>query len=335
MSVVLGIAKIYNKPGFSVEHSARELAYRSVHRFFPTAWNKIDYTKLDIVIISNPNISYSDTAITIPQECRKRGIKVIGLYSDETAIFYHDVDLIVTISPQMYLYAKSMYKDIPVIFLPEGINLKLFDNSFKRPDTRFVVGFAGRNKPCKRINLLKKLKYPVRIQSDTEGQFFPINYTLAHMKAFYESIDVLVNLSTSETLCRPIMEAIASGLPVIATEVGATRLLIPDEYLVPAYPEEKMIELVNKKLDLLHNSLELKEGLGRLNRVWAEKIWDWENIAPLWDEMFYYLGEGNFERLEEMSDSLIGSFAKFFKPCPLYDEQIKNLSTLKVDLSES
>ena len=61
-------------------------------------------------------------------------------------------------------------------------------------------------------------------------------------------IDVFINLSLYEGLPVSIMEAIAHGIPVIATDVGATREIVSKEngYLLKKHFEiEKLIKITN------------------------------------------------------------------------------------------
>jgi glycosyltransferase involved in cell wall biosynthesis len=80
--------------------------------------------------------------------------------------------------------------------------------------------------------------------------------------------DILVHPSHSEGLSNSVLEGMASGLPVVATSVGATPEYIEDDntgFLVP--PGEP--ELLAEKIRLLITRKDLRDRLGRtaLSRV--------------------------------------------------------------------
>lgn len=330
---MLRIAKLYDQPGWAYDFIAREMGRYSTNQVKSVPYNNINYGAHDIILISGPNILYEQTGIKIPEECKRRGIKVIGQYCGEVNMVYKHADLIVTISPQLYLFAKEKYKNtgIPVIFLPESIDTQYFKPAEKN-DTlfhKFTPGWAGGvTKKLKRAHLFNKMDFPIKIQSKHGGEHFREGRTQDHMKEFYHSIDCFVSVSETECLPRVILEAMASGLPVISTDVGGCRLLIPDEWLVPVSEIECITE-VNKRLHELAESYELRQACGEINRAWCEKVWSWEANMPVWDEVFYYVKEGNTKKLLEINDSLIEPFAKFFEPCEKYSEQIKNFSRLE------
>lgn len=329
---MLNVSKIFDQYGWCFYFIAKEMAKYSRCRFTPQKWDKLDFSLQDIIIISGSNISYQQTAIDIPKECRRRGIKTIGMICGEYDIPYEGVDLIVAISPQIYLYAKDKYKNTPVIFLPEGIDCDYFQPVELRRN-QFIGGWAGGNKgkPFKRAHLFDQLKYPVRLKCDHGHEFFIEGRTQTAMKEFYASIDCFINLSTTEACPRVILEALACGLPVISTDVGAVPLLIPDDYIIPVSSETQTIIDVNNKLDELANSYELREGMGKVNRAWAEQVWAWEHIMPIYDEIFYYLKQGNITKIEEIGQSVIEPFKKYFQPCDKYTRQIANFGKQKIE----
>lgn len=328
---MLNITKVIDQWSWAYDFVGRDMNKYSQCKVICQKYNDITYDKQDIFIISSPNISYSESAMKIPQECKKRGIKVIGQYSGECDIIYSHADLIVTISPQLYLYSKNKYPNIPVIFLPESIDTNYFKPT-EHEERKFVIGFAGgAHKAIKRTRLFSKLKYPVKIQSQHGQEFFIKGRNQDNMLDFYKSIDCLINLSETECLSRATLEAMASGLPIISTDTGGIHLLIPDEYIVPIIPEELCVEEVNKLLDLLISDFALHDGLGKINRAWCEKCWSWEANMPIWDEVFYYLSKGNINKILEIGENVISPFKKYFEMNEAYEKQIAKFSRLKME----
>lgn len=328
---MLNVTKLYDKPGWAYDFIAREMARYSQCKIKSQAWNNFDYKYQDIVIISSPNIDYSTTAIKIPKMCREKGIKVIGQYCGEVDVKYDYADLIVTISPQLYLYAKDKYKNIPVIFLPESVDTNYFQPT-DRDIRRFTPGWAGGAlKPIKRAHLFEKLNYPVKIMSEHGKDYFKVGRDQEPMKEFYAMIDCFICMSETECMPRVILEAMASGLPVVTTDVGGVHLLVPDEYIIPVYPEEEAIKQMNEKLALLKEDAHLRDGLGRINRAWCEKMWSWEANIELWDEVFYYLKENKINKIMEISNEYMSNplFKKYFAPTEAYADQISRFNNVK------
>lgn len=79
--------------------------------------------------------------------------------------------------------------------------------------------------------------------------------------ALLENSDIYLSTSLFEGLSNSIMEAMAAGLPVVATDVGDNRYLVEDSvngFLVPC----KESEMITKKLDYLVSSAEIRERYG-------------------------------------------------------------------------
>lgn len=330
---MLNITKLYDQPGWAYDFIAREMQVYSQCRIKSQAYNNINYDLQDIIIISGPNISYSETAIKIPNECKRKGIKVIGQYCGEVDMVYDHADLIITISPQLYLYAKAKYKakNIPVIFLPESIDTNYFQPT-PLEMRRFTPGWAGgAHKAIKRVRLFEQLKYPVKIMSEHGKEFFKVNRNQENMLQFYKDIDCFISMSETECLPRVVLEAMACGLPVVSTDVGGIHMLIPDEYIIPVNPEQACVEAMNNRLEILYNDFALRDGIGKINRAWCEKCWSWEANMPIWDEVFYYVHKGDTKKVLEIGESVIEPFKKYFEMNEQYEKQIARFSGTKIE----
>jgi len=81
-----------------------------------------------------------------------------------------------------------------------------------------------------------------------------------------KSCDIYLSTSLFEGLSNSIMEAMSSGLPVIATDVGDNRYLIEDGYngyIVPC----KDVSLIVEKLEYLINFEEIRREFGNNSRI--------------------------------------------------------------------
>lgn len=123
-----------------------------------------------------------------------------------------------------------------------GVDCDLFDPSRRSharrariaPDGRRLVGFVGRLAPEKQVQDLVRLKDELGIKLVVVGdgperarleQLLPdAHFTgMLHgeeLAATIAALDVLVSTSETETFCQVVQEALASGVPVVASGAG-------------------------------------------------------------------------------------------------------------------
>lgn len=132
------------------------------------------------------------------------------------------------------------------------------------------------------------------------------SFTEEEMAGWYNTFDVLINISRGEGFGIPILESMACGTPAICTDFSSmTELtdghgwLIPvraldvytlkNQYLaIPDYDKagETLIKLIDNP--------ELVKSTGKRACAFAQK-YDWDIIAPAWDTLFRKLDqEGHF-----------------------------------------
>jgi glycosyltransferase involved in cell wall biosynthesis len=147
-----------------------------------------------------------------------------------------------------------------IVVIPNGVNPALYENldpamsrqSFELPPDEMIVGAAGRLTPVKDFgNLIRAIArvhaagIPMRLVLAGEGPLrsnlealakeldlgdsvvFPGN--IGDMRRFYGALDVFVLSSVREGSPNVVLEAMASGCPVIATNVGGVPELIGDQ----------------------------------------------------------------------------------------------------------
>ena len=294
----LRIAKVIDQWGWSYDFIGREQNRYSKHHIITCKHDEIDYDNVDIIYIHSPNIDV-DIAKVIPREARKRNIKLIGAYGGDPRYWgekpeYSFADLIVTISPETYSFAKENDKDKLVIFLPEGIDTEYFVPKLRYKN--FKIGWAGNKTTIKREWILDKLNYSIIRKSDWGPKFWVKDKSLRGMLDFYHSLDVFILVSETECMPRVVLESMACGLPVICTDVGNIRFLLDKRWIIPAKPDELVIEKANEKLNELRNSTIIKN-TGLRNRVYVEKNFSWKIIQPFWDSIFEDLVNNNYKSI--------------------------------------
>jgi len=303
----LHILKVIDSFGWAYDFLSKEQIKFSQHQLetniisevkrLPHAYN------YDIVYFSSPNMSETRD---VTQQLKLQNTKIIGAYAGENYETYRekDIDLFVSISYPFMEKIKSMYPYNKVVFMPEGI-----DDTYFIPNNNhnhsFVVGWAGRKAPVKRCHLLNQLNYLVKKQSKHSEENLSKDSSQTEMLNFYHSIDVLILTSSSECMPRVVLEAMACGLPVISTDVGSLRMLLEEEWLIPPENEEKVVHIMNQKLELLEKNPKLRKKVGERNRKYIEEHFSWKKIMPLWDSTFTALYNNNYREIEQISQQFI------------------------------
>ncbi len=143
--------------------------------------------------------------------------------------------------------------ELPVKVIPNGVDTDTFRPSAARPERPFTVLCAGRLIPLKRTEvliqaaaLLKSSGSDVRIKIAGEGAeraalaaltaklgvtdtvVFLGDVPREQMPQVYREADLFAHMSRIEGMSNAILEAMASGLPVIASAAGGAAQLIKD-----------------------------------------------------------------------------------------------------------
>ena len=185
-----------------------------------------------------------------------------------------------------------------VLEIPTGIDKSWLHSSIEQPSDPIKFLFVGRHDRVKGLpELYDALRLLEKNRTDWQAHFVgPIPkehrlnsdrvvfhgaiYDSSQLKNVYRQCDVLVNCSISEGMPNVILEAMACGLAVLATDVGATSVLVEDQWngilINRADPHliknglESMLDLPRERLsDWKSNSLEAAHGK------------TWETIRPI------------------------------------------------------
>lgn len=318
----LNILRAGDQYGWAYSRICQEHSRYSLHQLEYAKHDTVDLNNKDLLYIYSPDIT-NYHAEKLPLEARARGIKVIGGYAGNPAYWttaekqtYSFADLIVTISPQTYSFAKFHYSNLPVVFLPESIDTQFFIPKEKEQTSDMLIGWAGgAHKKIKRAHILNFLNEEVIIKDDWKAlrQNKIQQDDLSSMRDFYNSIDVIISTSESECQPRVVMEAMAMGKPVICTDVGSIRLLLEPEWIVPVNPEPDVIKAFNEKLAILKANPELRKKVGERNREHIEKYWSWKNNSLLWDTVFSLVYENKIQDAIDCANSYLKIFKNEFK----------------------
>lgn len=176
-----------------------------------------------------------------------------------------------------------------VVPLKEGVDTEIFKPLEKSDSTELRVGWAGNPEgPAMRVNLLKRLKYPVKIMGQHGKQFFVKNRSRQPMVDFYNNLDVylvMMETRTAEGVGLTVLEAMACGLPVVSTDSCEVSLVVQPEWLVPI-EESSCIKGSNRKLTMLDEDRELLKKVGERNLNFIRRERSWKIRVKDWDKLF-------------------------------------------------
>lgn len=206
-------------------------------------------------------------------------------------------------SKQYYTCSKrleNIYSNIDSYPKPYGTIHDTYDNKlynggdrlrFEKKDTNapLVVGWVGNSKWNIKYQDFKgfhSILEPVIDELINEGYNIEKHYadknikfrTNEEMPSYYQEIDVCVVASTLEGTPRPVLEAMASGVPVIATDVGIVPEVLGDKqkkFIVGnrenGVNDEEVRKNLKDKLKLLYHNRRLLQELSQENYKMAPK----------------------------------------------------------------
>jgi glycosyltransferase involved in cell wall biosynthesis len=116
------------------------------------------------------------------------------------------------------------------------------------------------------------------------------------LSAFYQDISVFVHISFQDTLPLTILEAMASGLPVVASHTGDIPYVVTKDVGIVAELNEESI--ANGVRSLLR-SQKTKEDLGKAARTKVEKEYSWPKVADKYLMEYQNIISSNKKRQEK------------------------------------
>jgi len=278
--------------GWAFAFVARGIKKYSSHDVDVQAWyatGGIDFMKYDCIFFMNKSCFYA-----LPQNRRKQintGIKnkCVGIRSG-LPLMQCDYPILNwkngCVQHKAFNYLKSKYPDSRFFLCRNGVDTDIF-KPVERPENRFVIGWAGNPaQSVKRYYMLSKLDFPLKVKKNWGGGFFHKNRSRKEMVDFYGSIDTYVCTSITEGMPQPILEAGASGLPIVSTPAGGIDDFVDKEWLVPINPPETTIKEINLKLKMLEQNPKLRVKVGQQNLYKALNEWNWKNRVKEYDRMF-------------------------------------------------
>ena len=238
--------------------------------YFPWRFKKI----IAKIVIKNADvvIALSENMRDKIKEIYRRDIKIIPngidmeLFRDESEHSIHNND------KKLILFVGSLRPVKGVIYLIEAMNIIRQDI----PEVRLLIVGDGEDKK-KLTEFVEKsdLKKYVHFAGKIENEKIP---------AYMAKSDVFVLPSLSEGFGIVVIEAMASGLPIIATNVGGLPDIIKDGengFLIqPKRPEE-----IAKKINIIFKNDKLREKIRKNNKEKSKK-YSWNIIAKDLEDIY-------------------------------------------------
>jgi glycosyltransferase involved in cell wall biosynthesis len=273
--------KLYSKPVVLTQHNTF-IEYNNM-------WDTIEH--INDLIVGKQNLSWADKLITVSNATR-RYVLSLGANPEKLHVLHNGVD-INRFQPQAAVRKQKRKElDIPYDNIAALTVRRLV---FKNGIDMLIEAAAIALKQNPRLVFLAVGTGPDRDTVQTRIRELGISDRFrlmgfvsdADLPAFYNAADLFVLPSQSgEGLPLVSLEAMSCGVPVIATDVGGIREIVPEAYgkFVPPSQPNAMAEAI---LELSqHNLLPLKEKL----RAIVEQKFSWEK---------------NVEKLAEIYEQLI------------------------------
>ena len=198
-------------------------------------------------------------------------------------------------------------------YLPNGVDVERFHPWERNPDRPFRAGFMGGLRPEKDPILLLRAFHRARLPEGSllllagagpeearlrrevhrlglEGRVRFLGL-LADPAPFYGEIDVFLLSSRTEQMPLVVLEAMASGLPVVSTDVGDVREMVAEPnrpFLAPPGGEIPFARC----LETLAADPELRAGIGGANRARCEADYALDRCLERYMDLYMRVLEG-------------------------------------------
>lgn len=180
---------------------------------------------------------------------------------------------------------------LPVVHTKYTCDIELFYPDKKGRSDKLIVGWTGsltNHGPIRGVfDIIKPACNAVdgvelRIQDSESNWIIDDN----RMREFYNSLDLYLCASSSESGPRPVLEAAACGVPSLTTDVGMVPELI--ENGVHGMIVERTVDAFIEKLNFCVNNRELLSEMGDEARKKMEREFNWANLIYQWTDFFKF-----------------------------------------------
>jgi glycosyltransferase involved in cell wall biosynthesis len=216
---------------------------------------------------------------------------------------------VIAISANLEAIMKNIWRlpDKVVNYIPNGVDVGFYlpANPSRAQGKELIVGTAGQLRPEKRqedlIGLCAQLQahIPVRLRIAGDGPERPrlercarespirdrVEFLgqVSDLRSFYRGLDLFALTSSTEQMPMTVLEAMASGLAVISTDVGDVKRMVSEQnapFIVPAGPR---LEEAARRLALDPG---LRDSIGALNRRQCEQGYSLDKMVDTYRTLY-------------------------------------------------
>jgi len=241
----------------------------------------------------------------VPSDEVKRFAKHYQILRPFIRWMWRDANAIVAVSNGLRSYALNTAPDMPIEVIPNAIELSIFIPPRQRAhDGSVRLLFVGRFNAFKNVESLLEVaaqlktsgidNFELSLVGDGSTRANLERLTVEHglsrhvrflgwlerddLVQIYRQADVFVTATTWEGMPNTVLEAMACGLPIIATRASGLSELVQDGvngYLVNTHDRAALTERLSQLID---NPYE-RQRMGKESRKIAEQEFAWEYIA--------------------------------------------------------
>lgn len=289
---------VYLKKGKEQKLTGFYRMYRCLSRFHPD----IIHTHLSFIYtvpwVMSHKVILIHTVHCSPFEDRYK--KVLALLARSRKLVQ------IAISQKIDEELKALYSTDNIEMIPNPVNVRRFsvtDRSYEKDELTFVCvgrleavknhrflldGFRKLTEkyPCQKLQIVGDGSYRSKLEkyvkrSNLEEQ---VTFTgaVSNVEDIYENADVFVLVSRSEGLPMSVLEAMASGLPVITTDVGGLPDVVKGNGILVSVDE---VQSLTDAMEYMILHKHERKVMGRAGKYMAEK-YDIDKIAARYEELF-------------------------------------------------
>jgi glycosyltransferase involved in cell wall biosynthesis len=223
---------------------------------------------------------------------------------------------VIAISENLESIMRNVWRlpDRVVEYIPNGVDVGLYlpPNPPRTQGADLIVGTAGQLRPEKRqedlVGLCAQLQQhvPVRLRIAGDGPERPKLERYANesairdrveflgqikdLRSFYSGLDLFALTSSTEQMPMTVLEAMASGLAVISTDVGDVKRMVSEENVSFIIPAGAQLVRAAKRLAL---DEPLRRSLGALNRRKCEENYSLEKMIDTYHNLYMDAVQGS------------------------------------------
>ena len=145
----------------------------------------------------------------------------------------------------------------------------------KRPDVRFEVAGEGDQRPA-----LESLHREINL-----GERFVLRGAISDIPGFLAKLDLAVLPSHSEGMSNAVLEAMAAGLPVLATDVGANAKLLQASGAGRVVPAGDMVQFEAALLELIDDP-DTRAVMGQAAREHVEQLYSRNTMRQRFEQFY-------------------------------------------------